>query len=152
MNYDQPLPHGRRSFYEKPIRPAKIDDDSTDSVSNVNSSQNTALLFKYINDNIIGKSTTVDGPFGRKSGRCYCYSTIDSWNQYLERDTNEYTKFYAYIISVSSINGTYHNPLFQFSCFRWSNLTKIGNYDHWILCDVTTIQAVVYCDYTASGK
>lgn len=71
MNYDQPLPHGRRSFYEKPIRPARIDDDSTSrngSVNITNRSRNAAHLFKYINDNIIGKCTTVDGPFGRKSG------------------------------------------------------------------------------------
>lgn len=73
MNYDQPLFHSRRLSFEKHIRTAKIDNNSTNSSSNdnvnkANRSQNVPLLFKYINDNIIGKYTTVNGPFGRKSG------------------------------------------------------------------------------------
>ncbi|RDD47477.1 tRNA 2-thiocytidine biosynthesis protein TtcA [Trichoplax sp. H2] len=64
MNY-QPLPHGRRSFYEKPIKPTKIGD--TANTNRHHPIQNASVLFQYINSNIIGKNTTVDGPYGKKS-------------------------------------------------------------------------------------
>ncbi|EDV21640.1 uncharacterized protein TRIADDRAFT_59846 [Trichoplax adhaerens] len=50
MNY-QPLPHGRRSFYEKPIKPTKIGD--TANTNRHHPIQNASVLFQYINSNII---------------------------------------------------------------------------------------------------
>lgn len=59
---DDHLPHAGRKFYE-------LDTSDTQPVDKALPQSNTTDLFKYVNDNVIGKDKVFSGPFGLRKGR-----------------------------------------------------------------------------------
>lgn len=60
---------GNRKFYALPedyaLKSAKLRSQA------VAKKEDSVKLIKYVDDNVIGKSTTFAGPFGRRKGRGY---------------------------------------------------------------------------------